>query len=374
MSARRLLVAGLIALMVAFGAGVYFALGSLRHGAEARSGAKAPEHTHPQFSLPGTIVVAQGGTLYKLVGGTFTPIAKGEWTQPAVTPDHTHIVAVRRDFNYSDLYLLGMDGSVQKQLTNNANGDVSSNQWAFYPHLSGDGGTLFYDYDAKDELNTNSVNLSVYAMPLGGTQHDAKRWTFPVSSGPAAQIGGDLQPIPLSGGGIIESRYDIDPATSILYGQIWLQSQPAINRYRNEPGQALTPPSESCYAPALSPDGTKLAMICTDPGQSIARLTVAPFDGHQLGAATVLATGQVNSPAWSPDGTGLLYFAPAGADNYFQMWYLRLTPPPTPTPKATPTPRKGATPPPAATPPPPPQPRQMTTENNFDATSAPAWF
>jgi hypothetical protein len=367
MTARRLGVAGLILLMIAFGVGVYLVLGTLRHTASARSGAKAPEQTRPRFALPGTVLVAQGGTLYRLVNDTFIPVAKGQWMQPAVTPDRQHIVAVKRDFNYSDLYLLGLDGSVQKQLTNDARGDVPSNQWAFYPHVTADGQTLFYDYDEKLFQGANAVNLSVYSMPLGGIQGEAQRWTYP-NAPLGTPIGGDLQPIPLAGGGILEARYDINQS-SLQFGQIWLQEQRAANQYRTEPGRALTPDNESCYAPALSPDGSKLAMICADIGQGNSRLVVAPFDGQRLGPATVLVSGQVNSPAWAPDGTGLLYLAPGGPDNYFQMWYLRAPPPPTPAPSATPAP--GAA---APTPTPPPQPRQMTTENNFDATSAPVWF
>jgi WD40-like Beta Propeller Repeat len=371
MSGRRLGVAGLILLMIGFGVGVWYTLGTLRHASSAGRGAKKPDQTHPEFNLPGTIIVAQGGTLYKLANGTFTPIAKGSWTQPAVAPDHQHIVAVRRDFNYSDLYLLGMDGSVQKQLTNNANGDVPSNQWAFYPRVAPDNQTLFYNYDPKYEPNTFSVNLSVFAMKLDGTQHQALRWTYP-NMGPAGvPIGGDLQPVPLpGGGGIIEARYDINQA-SLQFGQIWLQEQRRTNQYRPEPGHALTPDTESCYAPALSPDGTKLAMICADIGQGNARLVVAPFDGQQLGPPAVVAQGQLNSPTWAPDGTSLLYLAPGGPDNYFQIWHVSLAPPATPKPAGTGTPGNPASP---ATPPSPPQPRELTTENNFDATSPPVWF
>jgi hypothetical protein len=357
--------------MIAFGAGVYFGLGAVKHEAALRRGVKTPEQTHPRFSLPGTIVVAQGGTLYKLVGGKFTPIAKGSWTQPAATPDHQHLIAVRREFNYSDLYELGLDGSVERQLTNDAGRNVPSNQWAFYPRVTSDGQTLYYDFDPKYVPNNFSVNLSVYSMPLGGTQAQGRRWTVPTWGPAGVPVGGDVEPVPLDGGGFVEARYSINSA-SLQYGQIWLQKQavPAIAQYTRlpEPGAALTPPTESCYSPAVSPDGTKLAMVCTGVGQGDARLVVAPFANGQLGAATALVQGQVDSPTWSPDGTGLLYFAPGGADQDFQLFYQLVTPPPSPTPR--PTQGEAAAP----TPVPLPAPRQMTTENAFDATAPPVWF
>ena len=37
--------------------------------------------------------------------------------QPAVTPDHQHIVAVKRTRNVADLFELDLNGQVQRQLT-----------------------------------------------------------------------------------------------------------------------------------------------------------------------------------------------------------------------------------------------------------------
>jgi hypothetical protein len=29
------------------------------------------------------------------------------------------------------------------------------------------------------------------------------------------------------------------------------------------------------------------------------------------------------SPAWSPDGTDLIYLAPEAGDSYFELWYVK---------------------------------------------------
>ncbi|MGH7883910.1 MAG: hypothetical protein ACREN8_13580, partial [Candidatus Dormibacteraceae bacterium] len=117
MSLRTLQVAGLLILMVAFGAGVYLLLGALRHSGGGVENAQAPDKSRPLINLPGSIVLAQAGSLYRLQNDAFTVIASGGWTQPAVLPDHQHLLAVKRTANSSDIYLLGLDGSIQTQLT-----------------------------------------------------------------------------------------------------------------------------------------------------------------------------------------------------------------------------------------------------------------
>lgn len=363
MTGQRLRAAAVITLMIAFGVGVYYGLGMLKHTNMTRAHAKAPEKTHPLISLPGTIIIAQGGALYRLQKGVFKRIATGNWTQPALTPDHTHLIAVKREANYSDLYLLGLDGSIQRQLTNNASGMVQFNHWSLNPRLSPDGQTVYYDYDQKEcpPSGCYQVDLSIFAMKLGGTQKQAKPWTEPHPG-----TGGDVQPIPLRSGGLLYAKYSYDGQTGRIYSQIDLQKIPGGIDH------LLTPDNQNCYAPALSPDETKLAMVCTDLNLESAQIIVAPFNGQQLGTWVSVAGGLCNSPAWSPDGSGLLYLEPASSNGFFQLFYLRLpaAPAPTPTVKAGQAGQASAVP---VTPPPPPKPQQVTSENNFDATSAPAW-
>jgi Tol biopolymer transport system component len=354
---RRLAIAGLLALMVAFGAGVYFGLGRLQQAQAIRGSAKAPEKTHPRFTLPGTIVVAQGGTLYRLQNGVFKPIATGNWVQPAVTPDHQHLIVARREYNYSDLYLMGMDGHIEKQLTDNSSGMVQLNHWSLHPKIAPDGQTVYYEYDFKNcpIEGCYRVDFSVFGQVINGSQDQARRWTSPNPG-----TGGDIQSIPLASGGLIYTKFDIN-AQSQIFSQIWWQPS------REREGHALTGADQSCYAPALSPDGSKLAMVCSPVGQANStQLMVAPFDGQKLGPTTVAAQGFLNSPTWSPTGTGLLYLSPAaGPSGYFELYYLPLTS------SATPTQHSPHKPSPAPTP---PQPRQVTTENDFDPTASPIWF
>lgn len=325
-----------VVLMVVFGFGVYFTLGSTRSSVVNRAASTPPPpvSAKPAFTLPGTIFVVQAGALYSFRGGSFTQLGQpGGWAQPAASPDAGHLVAVKRAFNVSDLYQLGLDGSVQKQLTHNSARIVEVNQWAFYPRYSPDGSQLYYSTDRPKDYSYR-VDLAVWSMPAaGGT---SRQWTRP-----AFYSGGDVQPLPLAGGGLLYTKYTVNDANESV-PQLMLASR-ALDK-----GVALTQPSDHCAQPVLSPDGTQLAMICAT-GPRIAQLVVASFDGHRLGAHDVFVDGTLAaSPVWAPDGSGLVYFAPGTDDpgGGFQLWWVGVNSPP----------------------------KQLTSGLSFDALSAPVWL
>ncbi len=391
MNQHRLFAIPLVALMVAFGVGVYFLWGALAHKAGTLGGQRqAPQVS--QFTLPGTVIVAQDGNLYQLKGGAFqlladgnAPPASGEgWQQPAVTPDHQHIIAVKRGYQFSDLYELSMSGQVERQLTNNQSSQVPENQWAFYPAVSHDGSSVLYTYDQKEEPGNFQIDFSIYSLPLAGGQPTA--WTNPygygcpgdASQGPVGPApdcgsGGSLQPVPLASGGLIFS-----------YGYVNLDTQQTVDQiaYLSGPMQTpalLTPSTESCYSPAVSPDGTRVAFICSPAaGGAITSLEIASLSGGSIGAPEVVATGSmIASPTWSPDGQSLLYFNATGAHQLFQMELLAVpTASAVRTPAATPTPKHGTKPKPTPTPTPTPvpTPQPLTTNNDFLATSSVVWI
>jgi WD40 repeat protein len=348
---RRVAAVLFVPLMLAFGSGVYLYLGTLKSKV-VKEHAKLPSVTKPKFQLPGTMFVVQEGRLFKLSAGSFSEIGPaGDWSQPALTPDHTHLVAVLRGGASSDIYLLDLDGQIVKRLTKNDSKILDANHWAYYPKVSPDGSTLFFSID-KPKLVSNApgVDLSVWSMPLNGSQTQARRWTDPYW-----YTGGEVSPIA--------------PSTAV-HAQIYYQARPFSL------GKPLTSAADDCSEPALSPDGTQLAMVCSR-GKQTAALEIAPFNGSALGPAQVLLDdGLYASPAWSPDGKAIAYLAPAGDAGHFQLWYLAL-PQPAPSPTASPSPSPGVSP--TATPrpiptPAPPAPLQVTQGVDLTGTSAPAWY
>jgi hypothetical protein len=119
-------------------------------------------------------------------------------------------------------------------------------------------------------------------------------------------------------------------------------------------------------------------MVCSHGKQSTV-LEVAPFNGTALGPARVLLDGGLYaSPAWSPDGKALAYFAPQGLAGHFQLWYLALPVAATPSASISPSPSP-STPANASsivapTPTPAPVPVQVTEGVDLSATSPPVWY
>lgn len=304
----------LLAAMCAFGLGVYHGLDSLKGRPPTAERSTVATRSVP---LPGTLYVAEAGALYSVRNGVFKQLTKAEgWMQPAISPDGRELVAVKRDFNYSDLYVLGLNGEVRAQLTHNASSVVEQNHWAFFPRFSPDGSAVYYSYDPKDPFNTYRVDLAVFALTFPPARPLTRQWSFPNH-----YTGGDVNPVPLRSGALVYSKFAIDQSGRV-YSQVWIQARPG------SPGVGLTGPEDDCSQPAVSPDETRIAMVCSQ-GQQLGVLEVANLDtvNFQIGPAlTVLHGVQVAAPTFSPDGTELAFFAPTTDGGPFQLWTIKASP------------------------------------------------
>ena len=378
---RFVLAAVLAVLMVLGATTTYIYLGS-RQSRVAEPPEK-PTDTTPApraFRLPGTLYLVQKGALYTLSGGRFHQVtSEGGWTQPSAYPDGSQLLIVKKTALFSDVYEMDTSGGIVHQLTANAAApsripDTGANHWSFYPRLSPDGQTLWMTYDGLKCSGCYDVSLAVWSMPVNGSIRQAKAWTDG-----GYFTGGDVQPIPVPQGGVIYTKYDFASnfdyhLESKLVGMLWYTNR------ANSRGRMLTDPTSDCRSPALSPDGTQVAMICTYEKQ-VSYLTLASWNGSTLGALRTLVTDHlVAQPTWAPDGSGIAYLAPGAASGPFQLWFLPkeayTAPPPTPTPRPTPGgPHNGPLPSPSPTPVAPPvRPIQITQFSGFDATSTMAWL
>jgi hypothetical protein len=379
MIAKFLLGVGLAILMLVTGFSSYVYLGSRQ--SKVAIAVQKPTAATPRalaFVLPGTIYLAQSGALYSFSAGRFHQLtAEVGWTQPALYPDNSHLLAVKRSGFFSDVYELTPYGAVVAQLTNNAasprnSWDTGANAWSFYPKLSGDQRSLYMSYDGPKIVGANyfDVDMAVWEVPVGGTIRQGRAWTTANN-----YTGGDVQPIVVPGG-IIYTKYTYDQDGNRT-GQLWFTNR------AGSAGKALTSTAAGCLQPSLSPDGHTIAMICTYQKQ-VSYLTIASWNGSSLGGLQTLVTDQlVAEPIWAPDGTGIAYLAPGGPAAPFQLWWLpkNAYAPPPPSPIPTPSPTPGGPhngPLPSPTPSPAPvaavvKPIQVTTNLGFDATSPLAW-
>jgi hypothetical protein len=350
----------LAVVMVVGGTTTYLFLGTRTSHIAAPAQKPTASTPRPQaFTLPGTLYVAQDGALYSLSAGRFHQLtAEGGWMMPSLAPGG-NLIAVRQFPRYSDVYLLNPFGKVLRRVTNNVapprNSDPGANHWSFYPRVSADGKTLWMAYD-QPKFGYDVV-MSIWAMPLAGNIKQGKLWT-----NASDYTGGDVQPVPVRGG-LMYTKYDYGP-DSKLVGRLWF-----TNRARSA-GKALTTPAEDCRYPAVSADGTQIAMICTYEKQ-VSYLTIASWNGTTLGVRkTIISNQLVAQPIWAPDGSGIAYLAPGLPSGPFQLWFL---PKAAYTPVVIPSPSPGASPAESPSPAAAVKPIQVTTNNGFDATSPMTW-
>lgn len=339
---RRILVPIMLVLMAAFAFGINRFLASRQaHLAQAA----APETIKPAIALPGTMYLAAHGDLYRFDHGVFTdlhmPASTGTWLQPAVVPGSQNLVAVARQDAFSDVYLVnGSTGQVLRQLSHNATSSstIQLNHWMFWPRVAADGNTVYVSYDAPKSPQSYEIELAVWKGTLNGSLA-ATQVTSPFS-----YTGGDTEAVPLASGGLLYAKYQIDGGN--VFSRIAMQTTAL-----REPA-SLSDATADCSQPAVSPDGTMLAMVCTNgTGLQSTALVIAPLQGSTLGAPQTLVSNCLcAAPSWAPDGSGLSYLAPADATGHFQLWWI-----------------DGA----AGTAP--KAPLQVTSKLDLDATSPPAW-
>jgi Tol biopolymer transport system component/DNA-binding winged helix-turn-helix (wHTH) protein len=203
---------------------------------------------------------------------------------PAISPDGRTIAFARAlSPGVEDLYLAPVEGGEARRLTTD-NRDVTGLDW------SGDGERLFFSSDRAGTYNL---------------------WEIPVD-------GGELRMIAGGGSKIKDPSVSVQGKTvafeSWIYEiNIWQLS--LVNESDVAPS-ALISSTQWDYAPAVSPDGTRLAFTSTRSGSH--ELWLAASDGSNPTQLTSFEGPWTGMPDWSPDGKELVFVArPEGpADLY----------------------------------------------------------
>ncbi|HUY56226.1 MAG TPA: hypothetical protein VMV12_00150 [Candidatus Micrarchaeaceae archaeon] len=334
-----------LALMALFGFVVYSALSTLKSN---KHQSEKPTQTQALIDLPGTVYVVQNGDIYSLNNLKFTQLKAPayDWVQVEPGPGGD-LLAVASAAEYSDVYLLNSQGQILRQLLSESSPYYFNNHWTYYPRVSPNGSTLFYAKDWFQPGAPYNVDFQVQSVPLSDPTASPVIWSEPN----LYYQGGDVEPIPLANGGIIYAKYAVDasggPADGAAYSQLVYLSSPYATP------DFLTTEAQNCAEPALSPNGSEIAMICSDNSLQTTTLQVASWNGSSLGTPVTISTGPLPaSPTWSPDGKSVLYLNTLLTDRSspFQLWWV---------PKAT-AKKPGA-------------PQQVTQDLNFTATSPPVW-
>jgi Tol biopolymer transport system component len=333
----------MLALMAAFAFGVNRFLASRRASIQGEASVAAPTQARTAVPLPGTLYIAQNGGIFALTDGYFTDLhlpRTGTWMQPAIVPGGQNVLAVLRTDAYSDVYLIDAAGGAIEQLSRNATGSkvIQLNHWMYWPRVSSDGKTFYVSYDSPKSQASYEIDFAVWQGSING-KLAARQLTQPFG-----YTGGDVAAVPMAGGGILYSKYEISGGQA--YSRLAIQTRALADPVY------LTDATQDCGQPALSADGAWVAMICAGgTGLQSTRLEVAPLTGTTLGKPRVLVDGCLcAAPAWAPDASGLVYYAPADVTGHFQLWWIAGA--------------AGATPHAS---------RQVTTNLDLDALSPPAW-
>ena len=303
-----------------------------------------PTQTKPLFVLPGTLYVAQHGDMFSLAGGRFTDLhlpANGTWMQPAIVPGTSDILAVLRTAAYSDVYRISGGGSGLTRLSNNATTSktIQLNHWMFWPRVAADGSTLYVSYDSPKTSADYRVDFAIWRGQLTAGKVAVRELTVPWNF-----TGGDVDPTPLANGNVLFAKFQVGGGN--VFSQLALQTVPLA------PPVYLTDAESDCGQPSLSPDQSEVAMVCAGgTGLQDTRIEIASLSGTKLSSSRVLVGNCLcAAPVWAPDGSGLVYYAPADVTGHFQLWWIA---------GAGTTLQKG--------------PRQVTDDLDFDALSPVAW-
>ncbi len=335
--------------MALFGFAVYSVLGTLKSN---RHSSQKPTQTEALLDLPGAVDVVQGGSIYRLTisSSPSWQAPNYDWVQVEPGPDGD-ILGWRTSACSATSTCSTPKAASCGNCSRSTRRSTSNNHWAYYPRVSPNGTTLFYVTDFGCQYAScggpYNVDFEIQAVPLADPTATPVVWS---ESGLYFQ-GGDVEPIPLANGGIIYAKYDIDtdsgPGDGDTYAQLVYASSPYATL------DYLTTPAQDCAEPALSPNGTEIAMVCTNNTLQTTTLQVASWNGTTLGTPVTISTGpEPASPTWSPNGTSVLYLNTLLTDKSspFQLWWV---------PKAN-TLKPSA-------------PQQVTENLNFTATSPPVW-
>jgi TolB protein len=251
----------------------------------------------PGDSIPGKILFVSGGNVWVWSGDRPRQITTGDtWQQPRWSPDGSRIAYVYRVHNFSEIFVMGADGSDPQRLTQSQSRSLADNDWALGPAWSPDGTQLAFVSDS------GTYHPTLWFMNVDGS---AKRQ----ARNPQAFQEVDDAPAWSPDGKRVALTH-FGPETS----QIHLFEAP------RGPFRQVTESPLGAFDPAWSPSGELLAYAVRETGRSEVRVRRLEDSTE----ATLVRTGYNRAPAWSPDGKRIAFLSQRGA--YFDLYVANVVP------------------------------------------------
>jgi Tol biopolymer transport system component len=254
--------------------------------------------------VPGSILFVREGGIWRWENGEASPIWKEEGLSDARwSPDGQSVLFVRSGNSYSDLLVLNLSTSVVTQLTYNQSGEEM--------------GTLGYtesSFWAVDPSWALSGRIG-YASDAAGAGTPLALWLIDGVEGspypaPLLAVEEEIDSVSLSGDGLIAAyvmRQRFDDGTSDT--NVWLRDLTTGETF------LAAQSSGEVFDPALSPEGTQLAVAIRDESGATDLWLV---DRASLERTRITRDGAVLAPSWSSDGRWLAYVKMN--DFQFEVW------------------------------------------------------
>lgn len=275
----------------------------------------------PLTRLPGGVVFVRDGSVYEARpdGNLLRFTSSGKVSMSSPSPDGQSIAFVRFSKSASDLCVLNLRRHQQHCLTDDARDgrDVRNNLWAVWPTwLSSSQLAFSWDWwklsTAPSDLRL--ADLAIYSVSSAGG--------LPVQ-----------MTAPIQGGGGGDTEAAARPRHQQLVFVRWKYLEPSntpvselmLLDLASHVTVPLTDGKERVTQPAWDRSGRRLVFVRSGhgPDQIVVASVRDGRGGPTLGTPTVIASGEVAQPAFTPDGKWLsylrmdangatLYLAPAG--------------------------------------------------------------